>query len=542
MRHRITALLTAIVILFICAVSAGAVNADDKYAALSSDGGTVNAPDDNSELPSRYSSAELGYTTPVRFQTYNTCWAYSSTAVLETYLKRYNGLNAFLSPMHINFWGTLDENGKGWVRTITDSGYPLIALGYLTSFGVLYDDVFPVNSTLDDYKALNERVYPYKSADSIVYIDPSDRDGIKRLIYEYGAVTGNYHHNDDYLNSNGAYFCDLKGLVTSQLYGHSVAVVGWDDSYSRTNFCPEHQPESDGAWLCKNSWGTNKGDNGFIWISYEDEYIFDTRFGKSFAITHVNDMTAINTIKQNEKYGATYEFSYIYSSKLESLTFVNTFDFSDSYRHIDRIVFESTCEGAAYTVYYIPLDENDVPVADKNQWVFLADGTVDYQGYHSVSVNGFTPPQGKGSIGVRIFRPDQTTRISIGVCEWLSRSGSTEKFFDLDTKRGDSYIIDFKKTPMDALDFYYQYSHEPGSTDPDQTGGTFVIKALCYNDDVIGDVNRDGDFEIVDVTLSQRMLADMVTLTDEQLRFADFDNDFDVSIVDCTAMQRALAA
>lgn len=37
---------------------------------------------------------------------------------------------------------------------------------------------------------------------------------------------------------------------------HAICIVGWDDSYSKDNFNAEHRPPADGAWLVKNSWGS----------------------------------------------------------------------------------------------------------------------------------------------------------------------------------------------------------------------------------------------------------------------------------------------
>ena len=37
---------------------------------------------------------------------------------------------------------------------------------------------------------------------------------------------------------------------------HAVCIVGWDDTYPRENFNEGHLPEGDGAWIVKNSWGS----------------------------------------------------------------------------------------------------------------------------------------------------------------------------------------------------------------------------------------------------------------------------------------------
>lgn len=64
---------------------------------------------------------------------------------------------------------------------------------------------------------------------------------------------------------------------------HAVCVVGYDDTYSKTNFNSDHQPSGNGAFIVKNSWGTDWGDNGYFYLSYYDQsineaftYEFDT--------------------------------------------------------------------------------------------------------------------------------------------------------------------------------------------------------------------------------------------------------------------------
>lgn len=56
----------------------------------------------------------------------------------------------------------------------------------------------------------------------------------------------------------------------------------------------------------------------------------------------------------------------------------------------------------------------------------------------------------------------------------------------------------------------------------------------------VGDVNIDGVISILDATLIQKYLADLTTLTDEQIKYADFNFDGRVSVMDSTGIQRYL--
>ena len=557
MKKKLCALLLAAAIIVSCPAVASATELDNAQTGAELDIGIVagDYPDVGTELepeetlPSSFSNRE--FASPVRHQKFNTCWAYASTAVMEIAAKKAGIYDGWFSPMHMNYWAVKREDETGWQRTYTDAGYPYIVIGYLTAMiGSVTENDFSSDLSYADYQALTSPITPLVGANSLVYLSAGDIDSVKTAVYQYGSAVGNFHQNSSYLNDeHAAYYFDEPGLATSQLRGHAVAIVGWDDNFSRENFGSEytetdnegvetvfenHRPAHDGAWLCKNSWGESFSNlGGYFWISYEDMYLFDRRFGPSYAIMGLEPYDEHKKLYQNDIYGANYEFSYISDvSSKDKLTYINIFDFNDSYNNLDKVIFESTCVGSDYDLWYIPVDEEGVPVNNESAWTLLGSGTVSYKGYICEDIEDQLIPKGKGGIGVTVKKTDECKDMMIGVSEWIRVGG--KYVFKPEVKRGQCYIIGYGKNVWELMDFYEQKLGEPD-------GGVFAIKALAEKVDIMGDVDLDGEVTILDVTAIQRWLADLSELTDYQKKLADYDGDGEVTILDCTKIQRVLA-
>lgn len=96
------------------------------------------------------------------------------------------------------------------------------------------------------------------------------RAAVKRIVAHEGPVVAEFYSGQG-LNFNGERSCYYTAPGTvGAAPDHYVAIVGWDDDFPRESFNEGMRPEFDGAWLVKNSWGTEQGESGYFWISYED--------------------------------------------------------------------------------------------------------------------------------------------------------------------------------------------------------------------------------------------------------------------------------
>ncbi len=517
-------------------VSAAVIDESDAVAFFADD--TVSSSD---SLPSSYNSNDLGYTTSVKKQSYNDCWAYASLAVFESKLLRSGFSIDNMSENHLNAWATLRSNGTGWVRQYTNDGYGVTALGYLTAWqgGAFESDIGSLDITKIQYGDDVDTTKARFGVTSVRYLSKDEPDEIKREIMENGGVYTSYSHSAKcYTSDKLSYY--MPTTYTGSYAGHAIEVVGWDDDYSLNNFQSVNDalPENNGAWLIKNSWGDNNSLGGYFWMSYEDKYVFSTKYLPSYSIGSVQEIDESTKLVQNEIFGATYEFGYVNN---DEITYINKFSFEDKYKNLDKVIFESECKNADYTLYYIPT-VNDAPTSDTSKWTKLGSGKVDYKGYICADISDFEIPDESGAIAVSIDTSDINKNLSytdsaytvnsIGVGEWLVSGGTSEYKFINNSKQGQSYIY-YNGVMTDLMDWYKINNN-------DELGGTFVIKAVT-NDSLLGDVNLDGKISITDASLIQKYLAESVTLNDKQKSNADVDKNGKVSIIDAGLIQKYLA-
>lgn len=533
-------------IIALSAFSAGAVVIDNDLSDVCADESEISTTADIS-LPSKYSSRDLGYVTEIKQQKYNECWAVSGISVFESKLLKEGFSVKNMSFDHLNIWSTKHENGKGWQRNYEAGGYSWNAVGYLTSWqgGVETEDLgdFDITSgiTSDD---IDTSLAKYGTT-SVEYLNKNDTDSIKRAIMENGGVYGAYATSTSCLSTDRlSYF--MPESYSGSSINHGVEIVGWDNNYARSNFNGSvgEKPKKPGAWLARNSYGNSNSLGGYFWISYEDKYIFDSRYYPLYTINSVQEIDEHTRLEQKEIYGATIDIEI---ENCNEVAYLNRFDFSNGYNTLDKVIFETECKNADYTIYYVPDGNSAKPVADKSKWTKLYSGTADYAGYICADISDYTLPLGYGSIAVVInteqlnsgfdSSDEEYKNPSIGTCEWVTNGDTGEYMFINDSHYGDSYIF-YDNNMRDLLDWYKQENN-------DNLGGTLVIKAVTTGNgaevSLLGDVTLDGQVNITDATEIQKYLAGNIDFTEVRKLNADVNGDGNITIADATTIQKIIA-
>ena len=119
-----------------------------------------------------------------------------------------------------------------------------------------------------------------------VYLLPTnDTEGYKEhwknAIMTYGAIQSGLFLSFAYMRTNPGYIYFPPELSDNTPISHSTAIIGWDDSVPKEKFTigsgsNAWTPEEDGAWICKDSYGTDQiltDGTGYYYISYEDAFL-----------------------------------------------------------------------------------------------------------------------------------------------------------------------------------------------------------------------------------------------------------------------------
>jgi len=207
------------------------------------------APDASTlAVPAAYNSCPPAGCTPVRDQGQcGSCWAFGTLGPVEQNILIKDGASKDLSEQWLLSCNTdgYDCGGGWWVHR------------YFVSPGAVYESDFPYTAT--DAPCGGPYTY-HEKISSWAYVDPSvsvpSTAAIKQAIYDHGPISAAVCVNLAFQLYSGGVFSPATSCSS---INHAIVLVGWDDSK--------------GAWLLRNSWGPDWGEDGYMWIGYGKNYV-----------------------------------------------------------------------------------------------------------------------------------------------------------------------------------------------------------------------------------------------------------------------------
>ena len=141
------------------------------------------------------------------------------------------------------------------------------------------------------------------------------KNQIKQHIQDYGSVFATiygdgFSDTSCYNIKTGALYCK-NSEDKEYLPNHAISIVGWDDTYAVKNFNEGLRPQNPGAWIIRNSWG-EKAEIGSV-QKFRD-WLFN-QFEDSFReqnITNSEDIPADMLNNIAEHIGYIIEDDYVY--------------------------------------------------------------------------------------------------------------------------------------------------------------------------------------------------------------------------------------
>ncbi|KAH8243656.1 hypothetical protein KR032_009168 [Drosophila birchii] len=191
---------------------------------------------------------QYGIVSPVKNQgtECSSCWAFSSSGVLEAHLAKKNGRLVELSPKHLVdcVEGNNGCNG-GWVS---------MAFNYTRDHGIAPVESYPPYEPKTESCRYIPSTQDRLGATGYVNLKFGDEKELAEVVYNIGPVAISINHIYDQFEEYGGSVLNIKDCTTDKRsLKHSMLVVGFGTD-----------PAEGDYWLIKNSQGTSWGEEGYL--------------------------------------------------------------------------------------------------------------------------------------------------------------------------------------------------------------------------------------------------------------------------------------
>lgn len=431
--------------------------------------------DDLEELPKSFDMRSASGMTSVKDQSiYGTCWAHSSAAAAESGLLD-SEPTIDLSELHTAYMaysgGDQIDSGDDSVDDILNRGGSVSVAANLWAqwIGPVSEDKLPYSDAdkIKEYDLESLKKTSDYHLENVYNFDYDyDRSNfneinnlIKQFIYEGNAVDVSFQSDQSVYNSGFASTCSLR---IPRFANHAVTITGWDDDFSAEKFV--NTPEGNGAWLVKNSWGSDYGDVGYFWISYYDKTLCD--FG-------VYDLAGKDNYDRNYQHDSFIVSNYFsaHDDGSNSPSYMaNIFTAADT-EQIEAVSAYFANPGTEYEItVYTDLEDPNVPSSGTPH--SITKGTSDITGYRTIELSENVPVEAneRFSVAVKMYCPQNAYTLPFESCLYAEKKEEgtvknitgyvTKEQIEEYTHKGESFISPNGTDWEDAVSEPIEYDDE----------------------------------------------------------------------------------
>ena len=318
---------------------------------------------------------------------YGTCWGFAPTSLAELSVLNNDGTLLDLSELHSIYFAYhyTSADGKDSVKYLPTAGYNYLFMGG--------DPSFIYHAYANWVGAADEKTAPYSEAAATLesglsndiamndsahlrnfyIVNKADRKYIKQLIKEYGGVGMSYYDDNQYYDySTNSYYSTVSDNTN-----HAISVVGWDDDKVTNS-------SNKGAWLVRNSWGSDEYSHfGYFWMSYDEPSIYD----RVYALDCVSDTGSSDDdfYDHNYQYDLSAYSQYGWIGTGTSSTIANIFTATGT-QSLKAVGVETQNPNINYTVnIYTDIANSSNP--ESGTLVRTQTGSFTYQGFHTIKMD-----------------------------------------------------------------------------------------------------------------------------------------------------------
>ncbi len=460
--------------------------------------------------PTYFDGRTKSYIKPVKNQqSTGGCWAFSTTTSLSMFMQKKYNVSATYSTRHMEYAITreftdgINENGYNRVPG-QGANYHMVGNYLANGYGPIAESQWPFENNEDKISIVNLKnkdvlldvndiVLDYAMTSGVC--TAQDRENIKKYITENGSavITTLMLTNSTYYNySTDAYYYDDPKYAIN----HAVTIVGWDDNYSTDNFALV-KPSNKGAWIVQNSYGTNWGDGGYYYLSYDDVNACDFIMSFNSVDTEIEDnIYSYDKLGYNTFLGFAVTDVNGKQQNMNTGYMMNIFSKEKGViEDLKEITFGTNGVGD-YTIYYTLGDGSDLEVSEME---ILSTGKINHPGYVTYKLD---KPLRLGkdvtefSIVVYYDMDDTSQVLPVSAAR-------TEKYKYVTLNKGKGFISSTGKSWQDSTGLY-EHVVVPSIkafTDDVEYYINFSEPDVSYDPDVYLDIDVDS-YKIDDTKLS----------------------------------------